>query len=403
MALERQNFPERYFPLSEYHARWKKVEREMKRRKYDIALVWGKTAGTYERAMEILWLTNYFSNHSGQEPDSALWNARGYSCAILEPGKEPELHGDEPEARYDLIATRNYRGHMDTVKGVADALKKRKVRGRVAFVGSDCLPVKYARQLEEQTPGIEYVYDDDLIRVCRRIKSPRELDLFREAGQMVSSAQNRLAESLYFGKSAAEAAAEAAHELYRRGGFWHRIPISFGDTIKYLERDPMYGFSQDAPEKGQLVHFWIYGPVHQGYWLDPGRTLVVGGKPTKAQRALMEDSYAISQAVLNMVKPGVKVKDVARKAEKVKQSFKCDPDYNEVMWPYYGHGNGMLWEPPFLNEDACGDDEIFEEGMVASAESFMTRRGLGSAGWEENYILTKTGIEVITKTPVFWF
>lgn len=403
MALERQNFPGRYFPLSEYHARWKKVHKEMKKRKYAIAVVWGRTAGSYERAMEIVWLTNFYSTHSGQEPDSAVFSARGFACAILEPNKEPELHTDEPDPRYDLIATRNYHWSNDSIAAVAKALKKRKVQGEVAFVGSDCLPVKYAKQLEAQTPGIEYVYDDDLIMVCRRIKSPRELDMFREGGQIVSSALYRLCDGLYAGKIAAEAAADAAHELIRRGGFWHRIPISFGDTIRFFERDPMYGFSQDAPNKGDVVRTWIYGPIHQGYWLDPGRTFVCGGNPSKAQKSLLEDSYAITEAVMKTVKHGVKVMDVIKAADRVKKRVKTDYDHADEMWPYVGHGNGMMWEPPFLNKDCVTKDEKFEAGMVASAESFMTRKGVGSAGWEQNYIVTRKGIELLTTTPVFWY
>jgi hypothetical protein len=54
-------------------------------------------------------------------------------------------------------------------------------------------------------------------------------------------------------------------------------------------------------------------------------------------------------------------------------------------------------------EGAVDEDEIFEEGMVGSAESFMTREGVGSAGWEQNYIVTRKGIDLITTTPVFWF
>jgi Xaa-Pro aminopeptidase len=403
MALERQNFPERYFPLSEYHARWKRVHKEMKKRKYQVAIVWGKTAGSYERAHEILWLTNFFSEHSGQEPDSLLWNARGFSCAIIERGKEPELHTDQPDPRFDLIAARNYHWHDDPVAGVAKALRRKKIQGPCAFVGSDCLPVKYARQLEAATPGIEYVYDDDLIRACRYIKSARELDLYREAGSMVSSALYRLCDSLYAGKTAAEAAAEAGHELLRRGGLWHRIPISFGETSKYFERDPLYGYSQDAPKKGDVIRTWIYGPIHQGYWLDPGRTVICGGGPTKAQKSLLEDSYAITDIVLKSVKHGVKVKDIARAANKVKKKVRTEYDHSEEQWPYNGHGNGMMWEPPFINIDACGDDDYFEEGMVASAESFMTRKGVGSAGWEQNYIVTRTGVELLTRTPVFWY
>ncbi|HLB06315.1 MAG TPA: M24 family metallopeptidase [Alphaproteobacteria bacterium] len=403
MALERQNFPDRYFPTSEYHARWKKLEREMKRRKYELALIWGKTAGSYERALETLWLTNFFSEHSGQEPDSPLWNARGYCCVIMAPGKEPELHTDQPDPRRDLVVCGAYHASDDPIASVAKALKKRKAKGRVAFVGYDCLPMKYGDQLRKLTPGIEYVFDDDLVRACRRIKSPRELDLFREAGQMVSSATYRLCDSLYAGKTAAEAVAEAGHELLRRGGFWHRIAVSWGSTSRYYERDPMYGFSQDAPPPGEIVHTALYGPIHQGYWLDPARTLVVGGKPTSAQRSLIEDSYAITQAVLDTVKHGVAVKHVVAAAEKVKRRVKTEPDRAETMWPYVGHGNGLMWEQPILAKGAYEAGARFEEGMVASGESFLTRKGVGSAAWEQNYIVTRTGIELVTTTPVFWF
>lgn len=404
MALERQNFPDRYFPVSEYHERWKKLAREMKRRKYDLAVVWGKTAGTYERAMETLWLTNFFGEHSGQEPDSPLWNARGYCCVIFEPGKEPELHTDQPDPRRDLIVCGAYFATDDPIASAAKALKRRKLSGRrIAFVGYDCLPMKYGDQLRKLLPGVAFVYDDDLVRACRRVKSPRELEMFREAGRIVTSATNRLCDGLYAGKTAAEAVADAGYEILRRGGFWHRIAVSWGETSRYYERDPMYGFSQDAPPTGTVVHTALYGPIHQGYWLDPARTLVVGGKPSKAQRALIEDSYAITQAVLDTVKHGAKVKDVVAAANKVKKRVKTEPDRAETMWPYVGHSNGMMWEQPILADGAYDPNDVFEEGMVASGESFLTRKGVGSAAWEQNYIVTKTGVELLTTSPVFWY
>ena len=301
MTIERHDFPERYFPMEEYHDRWKRVQAKMKERGYDIAIVWGQTGGNFQRHMEILWLANFVSNVSGQMPDSQLWQAASYSCAILEPGKEPWLFGDEPEPRKDIIATQNYEWHQDPVRGVADALNARNVQGRVAFVGSDCLPVKYADQLRVKTPGIDYVYDDDLIRECRLIKSPRELDCFREGGEIVTMALNRLCEGLYAGKITAEAAADASHEVVRRGGAWFRISTNFGETMyTSTERSPLHGYDLDAPKTGDMAWGIVYGPIHQGYWLDPGRTLVVGGKPTKEQRRLLEESYGVIQALLDM-------------------------------------------------------------------------------------------------------
>jgi len=405
MALERQNYPDGYFPKDEYEARWKKVHAEMKKRKYDIAIVWGKTAGHYERAMETLWLTNFWSEHSGQEPDSPIWNARGFCCVILEPGSEPEVHGDMPAGKRKWVHCGKYVFSNDPIESVGKALKRRRLQGKVTFVGSDNLPVKYAKQLEKMTPGITYHFDDDLVRECRRIKSARELDMYRECGRIVSSALYRLCDSLYAGNIAAEAAADAAHEIVRRGGMWLRIPINFGSDKEsvYFERDPMYGYPQYAPKPGDVCRTWIYGPLHQGYWIDPGRTLVCGGRPTKAQKSLIEDSYAITQAVLDNVKHGVKVLDVIKKVDEVKKRVVTEYDHSADQWPYNGHGNGMLWEHPIINRDCVSDKDYFEEGMVCSGESFMTRKGVGSAGWEQNYLVTKSGIELITTTPVFWY
>ena len=405
MALERQNYPDGYFPPSEYRARWRRALREMRTRGYDIAIVWGKTAGHYERALETLWLTNYWSEHSGQEPDSRVWNARGFCCVILEPGKEPELHGDTNNLRRKMVRCGRYCYSDDPVESVAKALNRRKIQGRVAFVGSDCLPVKYGDQLRQATPGIEYVFDNDLIRECRRIKSARELDMYREMGEIVDSALYRLCDSLYAGKVAAEAAAEAAREMVRRGGFWLRIPVNFGTDkdSAYYERDPMYGTAQFAPKKGDVVRAAIYGPVHQGYWIDPLRTLVCGGKPSKAQRSLLEDSYAISQCVMDNVKHGRRVLDVVDKVDAVKRRVVTEFDQAAEQWPYNGHGCGLMYEHPMIARNCVTEKDKFEEGMVCSAESFMTRKGVGSAGWEENFIVTKTGIEMLTKTPVFWY
>jgi Xaa-Pro aminopeptidase len=62
-----------------------------------------------------------------------------------------------------------------------------------------------------------------------------------------------------------------------------------------------------------------------------------------------------------------------------------------------------MWEAPYIETRATDDVEIFEENMVASVETFLLEKGVGAAGYETNYIITKTGTEVITTTPNFWW
>src|SRR5262249_51409939 len=162
-------------------------------------VVWGKTSGVYERAGDTLYLTNFFSTHSGQEPDTVLWNARSYNAIIMQDGRPPEVITDEAEPRFDVIATDHFQGSYNPIVGVAETLKARGIEGKVAFVGSDTLPLKYWQQLERLTPQIQWVFEDDLIREVRLIKSPRELDLFREAGVLVTRAETALMEALIAG------------------------------------------------------------------------------------------------------------------------------------------------------------------------------------------------------------
>ncbi len=393
----------RPFPLEEYEARWARVYQAMAEKGYDVAVVWGKTAGVYERAGDVLYLANFFSTHSGQELDTVLWNGRAYSAVIMQQGELPELITDEAEARFDIIATDRFQGLYDPIAGVAEALKTRDVEGKVALVGSDFLPMKYWRQLKARTPGIDWAPEDDLIRDVRLIKSPAELALFREAGELVSKAHIAMMGALIAGKTEGEAAGAAGKVLLEGGGAWHRIAISHGNISQYLESDPLTGFSTLAPAPGEIVHGFIYGPILKGYWLDPGRTAVCGGKPTPEQRHLTESLVDMMHTLMAAIRPGVKVKDVGELGDRLSEESGYSSEVLKTNWPYYGHSNGCMWEPPYIEPRLCTDDDVFQENMVASVEGFFDSEGVGTAVFETNYIITADGVEEITPVPhLFW-
>jgi Xaa-Pro dipeptidase len=395
---------ERYFSLDEYRVRWAKVGAEMVRRGFERALIWGKSAGTYERSMDVLYLTNFYSSLSGQEPDSSAWNARSFCCVIVERGREPEIIHGEVNPRPERLATQNQHHHMDPIAGLAETLKARGASGPVAFVGADTLPVKYARQLEAATPEIDYVYEDDLVARVRRIKSEAELELFREGAQIADTALIALMEAMIAGRSEAEAASAAVRELFVRGGYFQRIAIAHGETTNFLESTPMHGFSTTRPSPGDLFHADILGPPREGYWLDPARTAVVGGKPSAEQRRLIEDCNRImTEGIEANVKAGVRIKAVAEATRKFRDEIGGDFSEFDANWPQFGHSNGCMWEAPYISLVATGDDEVFEENMVFGGETFLSRDGLGTAEVENNWIVTKDGIELLTKTPLEWW
>jgi Xaa-Pro aminopeptidase len=391
-----------YFPIEEYESRWARVQAEMKRRGYDAAVVWGRSAGGFERCADLLYLVNYYSTNSGQQPDSTKHHGIGFNAVILQEGQKPELVADEPP-REDLVATDRHRWSLNPIQGVVDALRERNIGGRVAMAGSDFMPIKYWPEIQKGTPNIDWQFEDELVQPARLIKSARELDCFREGGEICTRALELLIGGLKAGKSEAAAAAEAGAEVIRHGGSFHMMPVSHGETIDFFCRNPLNGYSTDVPAKGDVVRGWVYGPIHQGYWLDPGRTTVCGGKPSDSQRELIEACANLVETVGAAIKPGAKVKDVAAVGDRLMEEFGGKEDQAHQKWPLYGHGNGLFWEHPWLASDLGDEEFVYDKDMVVSSEAFLSREGVGAAGFEQNYIVTETGTELLDKTPMLWW
>ncbi|MDG2482510.1 MAG: M24 family metallopeptidase, partial [Alphaproteobacteria bacterium] len=294
-----------HFPAEEYEDRWARVDAAMAAKGYDAAIVWSRPGGTYDRCGDVLYLTNYVSTESGQEPDNKKRKASAFSAVLLVRGEPPMLIADEPPPE-DAIATDNWVWSYDTVTKAAELLKLFGNRS-VALAGSDILPMKYGQQMFGACPNI--AMDDMLIHEARMRKSPREFETMQVGGATAARALTILMEALRGGAKEADAAALAAAQVMRSGGSVHFIPVSHGDSIEQFCRNHLTGYSQDAPQEGDLVRAWVYGPMWQGYWMDPGRTTVVG-TPSPEKKKLVEDCAGIVDAIVENIRPGVMVSEM---------------------------------------------------------------------------------------------
>ena len=57
---------ERYFPQEEYEDRWARLHSEMKARNTEVAVIFARGGGTYERFQDVYYLSNFYSLQSGQ-------------------------------------------------------------------------------------------------------------------------------------------------------------------------------------------------------------------------------------------------------------------------------------------------------------------------------------------------
>lgn len=407
--------PPGFFSPEEYRARWARVDQAMAAGGYNHLLIWQRGAGTFDRVGDVFWLTNFVMNGSGQDPASEEYGAPyTFSAVLIRRGREPELHVGLPTA--DLELTRVVCGTVvshpeNLMTGLAQYLRTQGIEGRVAVVGDDVLPGMYDRLLRLHTPQIEWHADETLLLGPQSVKSSRELEAYRTAGELVTRSLTSACEALLSGQSGAEAASQAAAILLRAGGGFHRIDIHHGpDTEHRVVSADLYGYHITPPAVGEVVRAWIFGPIFQGYWLDPGRSLICGNRPTHAQRALLEGAVEVVDALVAAMRPGVTPRQLGVLGEALarKQGYF---DHPQLKVPLLGHGLGTNFIPNLIpigggDPDPTGVlryDVPLEAGMVMAAEIFLTHPGVGTAGFEQNLIVTDTGTELLTRTPMlFW-
>ncbi len=390
----------RYFPQDEYEDRWEKVLEQMRLRGFETAVVFGRGGGTTDNCGDILYLSNHYAISGGM--DSLIWSARSFSGTILQQGKEPQLHIDEPEVRTDLVSISDVRCSNHPFRSVARALNERGITGRVALIGTQFIPVKFYQQLLEEAPDIQWIPADDLVKSVRRIKSPREQDCYRIGGETATIGLNRLMEGLISGLSEREAAGEAAREVVRRGGRLQMIGTNHGETLGFDQRFPLTGYSADTPKPGDIVTGTLHGAFYQGYYLDPGRT-GVRGKPTTDQQRLIEAVADIVHRLSDMVRPGKKLLDVAAEGDRLTAAFGGSISPIMKNFPFYGHGIGLGFEQPRISTVMSLPEDTVEENMVFGVEAFLSLEGAGAAFYEDILIIGKDGNELLTRSPSHWW
>jgi len=330
------------FEPNEYRERWSRLWKAMQAKGYEWLLVWQRGAGTYDRVGDVFWLSHFVMNGSGQDPASEEIGAPyTFSALLMRRGGEPELHVGLPEQDLDLtdvVCGRVVSHTQNLSRGLAQHLAAAGVEGRVALVGDDVLPGMYDRQLRRETPQIEWCSEEAMLLEAQRIKSPRELEIFRLAGALVTEALTAVVETLRSGTSSAEAAAEAAAIIMRAGGGYLRIDIHHGAATNHtIVSQNLYGYDTAVPPTGDLARAWIFGPIFEGYWLDPGRTVTCGVAPTVPQRRLLEGAVEVVDGVVSRMKPGVTPRQLGLFGAEFARRHGYF-DHPQLPLPILGHG-----------------------------------------------------------------
>jgi len=385
----------RYTPLEEIEDRLKRVRKGMEKEEMEALLVVQK--------MDYYYL-------SGTTQDGLLFlPSEGKPLLMI----KRELERAKVEAPLDyVVALKSIRELPSLIQTHFDKLPKS------LGLELDVLPVRDYFKYQELFPGVRLVDASAVLRNTRKIKSPFEIDLMRNGGEIGKKVYEEAKEFLKEGMTEIEFGGllEATAKRYGHEGLlrvrslnyeaytWHVLSGLTGGIVSQSD-SPMGGlglspaFPVGASLRVMEAHEPIlvdFGTCYHGYQVDETRMFSIGKMRQKfidAHNACRE----IHDAVLDEVRPGADCEAIFMKTLRLAERLGYRDSYlgpPGLQTRFIGHGIGLeLNEFPFL---AQGQPYPLEKGMTFAVEPKIVFPGEGSAGFENTVVVTQNGYEILT-------
>jgi methionyl aminopeptidase len=248
------------------------------------------------------------------------------------------------------------------------------------------------------------------------IKTPREMELMREAGRIVARALAWVDSQVAPGVSTKHLNDGVDAIIRENGGTpeflgYRGYPASICASIN---EEVVHGIPSEERvlQDGDIIGVDV-GVRYRNYIGDSARTFAVGAIDETSER-LLEATRESLEAAVETIRPGVKLVDVSRAVEKVARSYGFG-----IVREYAGHGLGtdMHEDPQVLNyvdPDGRFNDLVLESGMTLAVEPMLnvgtwktevlgdgwtvvTRDRKRSAHFEHSLGVTDDGVVVLTE------
>ncbi|MGE3797155.1 MAG: M24 family metallopeptidase [Thermomicrobiales bacterium] len=357
---------------------------------YDALLVVGRSF--YDRPGDLAYVTNHFPPF----PTTVFSEGNrgmGHAAFLLPASGEPVLLTDARRHRPDLVVVDDVRATNDLGEGIIELLQEKGLSSaRVGLAGDDILPAFIDRQIAAALPSLNLEAERTIVADMRSIKSPAEQALMRRAALCADAALTVAVEMIRAGGvTEREVCAEAIAAAMRAGAdFVRYFRVHSGHWSAMGSRWPQA--MNRLIEPGEVVALDAIG-AYSGYGFDVNRTTVCG-KPSQEMHALLETTLAATQAAVDATRAGVTVDAVAREA----QSVMDNSPFGDYFRGMLGHAIGLeTVELPYLR---IGEMTELQAGMVLCIEPGLFIPEVAGAAIEQEVIVTDSGCEVITPTPM---
>lgn len=291
------------------------------------------------------------------------------------------------------------------------------IRGRIGLE-MDVLPAKYYLTLHRELPEADFLDVSEFVRKVRMVKSEYEISQIRKACEILNQVMLEAQRSIRPGMTELEVdsllvalARRLGHQgLLRMRGYNQEMfsahvfcgktaatPPTLNTPLSGLGTTPAIaqGASLNVITKNEPLII-DFGVGINGYVTDMTRTFVIGKLPQELQQA-----YSVAKEIKDFmeqwVAPGRPWSQLYREALELARRR----GYQDYFMGYKGHqvafvGHGIGLEIDEYPVIAAGFHEEFRENMVFALEPKLVFPDVGAVGVEDDYLVTKEGVERLT-------
>lgn len=229
----------------------------------------------------------------------------------------------------------------------------------------------------------------NIVEDLRMIKTPKEIELIKKAAWISDEAFQHILTFIEPGVSEIAIANELEAHMRKNGA----TGAAFDMIIASGKRSALpHGVATDKiVEQGDMLTL-DFGAYYQGYRSDMTRTIAVGEPPEKLKEIYQIVYDSLQYALMHMA-AGI----TGKEADSYSRDYITSKGYGEHYGHGSGHGIGLDIHENIFMSTFCED--LLEENMVLTVEPGIYIADLGGVRIEDDVVITKDGIEIITHSP----